>query len=257
VDVQEYETGDAEACRKHFSIDPQAPLIGHVGRLAEEKNISLLGRACGRVMQEEPEARFLVVGDGDSREQLRTILDEMKVIDRAVFAGTLKGQDLVDAYHAMDVFAFASQTETQGMVLAEACAAGCPVAALDAPGAREVVRDRENGRLVGPCDSQALADGILWILRADEAAREQLSGCARETSRAFSGDRCTEKLLDAYRHCLETTPKKKDIENDSWKAIVNRLQEEWKLWSNRMQSAFSALEGKSDTDKRRDPGRPG
>ncbi len=257
VDVEAYRNGDAQACRKRFSIDPEAPLIGHVGRLAEEKNISLLGRACGLAMQQDSKTHFLVVGDGDSREQLDKILVEMDVGDRAVFAGTLKGQDLVDAYHAMDVFAFASQTETQGMVLAEACGAGCPVVALDAPGAREVVADGDNGRLIASCDAPSLADGILCLLRADKNTRGQLARCARQRARAFSSDRCVEKLLDAYRHCLETAPKEKNIENDSWKAVIHRLQEEWKLWSNRMQSAFSALDSKSESSKQSDPEGPG
>ena len=67
---------------------------------------------------------------------------------RLHLVGSLEGQALVDAYHAMDVFVFASCTETQGMVLTEAMAAGKPVVALDGPGVREVVRDGCNGRLL-------------------------------------------------------------------------------------------------------------
>jgi 1,2-diacylglycerol 3-alpha-glucosyltransferase len=70
------------------------------------------------------------------------------VADRLHLAGMLKGKDLVDAYHAMDVFVFASQSETQGLVVTEAMAAGIPVVAVDAPGVREVVKDFVNGRLM-------------------------------------------------------------------------------------------------------------
>ena len=60
-------------------------------------------------------------------------------MERLHLPGSLDGQVLADAYHAMDVFVFASRTETQGMVLTEAMAAGKPVVALDAPGVREVL----------------------------------------------------------------------------------------------------------------------
>ena len=62
--------------------------------------------------------------------------------------GVQEGKDKVDAYHAMDVFAFASQSETQGLVLTEALASKVPVVAVDACGVREVVQDKVNGRLL-------------------------------------------------------------------------------------------------------------
>jgi glycosyltransferase involved in cell wall biosynthesis len=251
VDVEDYAEGDAEAFRRQWSIDADCPLVGHVGRLAEEKNIPFLTRACGEAMRRLPELRFCVVGDGDSRDDMRTILGEMDLLDRTIFAGVLKGKDLIDAYHAMDVFAFASVTETQGMVLTEACAAGCPVVALDAPGAREVVRDGQNGRLVDQQDTDALAQAIVDVATAGPEARSRMVDRARNTAGEFSSQASLDKLLEVYRDTLNTIPKAKDIDGDEWQKLHDRIREEWRIWSNRLQSAVNAMgsEQKSESGK--------
>ena len=74
-----------------------------------------------------------------------------------------RGKELVDAYHAMDVFAFASQSETQGLVVTEAMAAGIPVVAVDAPGVREVVKDGVNGRLIINENIEDFVASLEWL----------------------------------------------------------------------------------------------
>ena len=122
---------------------------------------------------------------------------------RLHLVGSLEGQALVDAYHAMDVFVFASCTETQGMVLTEAMAAGKPVVALDGPGVREVVRDGSNGRLLTRDARQEFAAAIGEIGSASSSQRRQLEQGARETAERFSMDRCGRELLNIYDRLRE------------------------------------------------------
>ena len=91
-------------------------------------------RRCGRLPPGPKNGHFLVVGSGPSANEIKRVFREAGLRRRLHLVGSLEGQDLVDAYHAMDVFVFASRSETQGMVLTEAMAAGKPVVALDAPG---------------------------------------------------------------------------------------------------------------------------
>src|SRR5690606_14716577 len=104
--------------------------------------------------------------------------------------GYLDGPVLADAYHAMDLFAFASKSETQGMVLAEAMTAAIPVVALDAPGAREVVRDGENGRLLMEEDIDLFASALAEIADTSPQHRKALRDAAAETAETFSMPRC-------------------------------------------------------------------
>ena len=110
-------------------------MVGHVGRLAAEKNLDYLASAVGQFLARASERR--VPGRRLAamlRESMQRNLAECAEPQQVVMAGCQTGQDLADAYAAMDVFVFSSQSETQGMVLAEAMAAGVPAVALDAPG---------------------------------------------------------------------------------------------------------------------------
>jgi len=140
--------GDGLLIRKAQGIPELAAIVGHVGRLAPEKNLDYLSSALAVFLADHGDAHALIVGDGPSRAGMMQTLVAGGVAGRAHFTGVLRETKLADAYAAMDVFAFASFSETQGLVLIEAMMAGVPVVALDAPGVREVVIDGRNGRLL-------------------------------------------------------------------------------------------------------------
>ncbi|MFO7897485.1 MAG: glycosyltransferase, partial [Planctomycetota bacterium] len=139
LDLDAFTEGDGAGFRRRQGIPQDAFVIGHVGRLGPEKNLGFLSDAVAAALEAIPAGHFLVVGSGSARATMEARLAPMR--DRVHFAGTLTGGDLYDAYHALDVFVFASTCETQGVVVAEALAAGRPVVALDGPGVREVVKD--------------------------------------------------------------------------------------------------------------------
>ena len=156
-------------------------MIGTVGRLAEEKNLPYLAEAVAGYLKSHANAVFLVVGDGDAKEEMLTRVKKGASEKQLFAVGKLSGQELLDAYAAMDCFVFASQTETQGIVLAEALASGNPVVALDGPGVREVVVDGENGFLLpGDATPAAFAAGLEKLL--DHSDR--LNACAEEARRS-------------------------------------------------------------------------
>jgi glycosyltransferase involved in cell wall biosynthesis len=117
--------------------------------------------------------------------------------------GPLRDAALIAAYHALDVFAFASLTETQGLVLAEAMAAGVPVVALDAPGAREIVRDGANGRLLPAADEAAFAEAIDWIAGRSTTDRDALCAAARASAADFDLERVADRALSAYESVID------------------------------------------------------
>src|SRR5690606_35049252 len=129
-------------------------------------------KSVAHALKKIPNGYFLVVGGGPSDEEIKKLFHKARLSDRLKMVGSQQGQGLVDAYHAMDVFAFASTSETQGMVLVEAMAAGAPVVALDAAGAREVVADRVNGRLLADADPKAFATALRWV--AEHRAKSKL-----------------------------------------------------------------------------------
>ena len=202
VPLDVFDRGDGGAFRARFGIPADAMVVGHVGRLAEEKNLGFLGGAIARFLAATPGAYAVIVGDGPSREHVAEIFGDAGVAERVVFTGTLRPPALIDAYHAMNVFAFASLTETQGLVLAEAMAAGVAVVAIDAPGAREIVRDRQNGRLLPVADEAAFSRALSWVLTRNDADARSLRFLARSSAREFSLDAVTDRALAAYEEII-------------------------------------------------------
>ncbi len=246
VDIPHFSQGDGHRLREEFGIPRDAFVVGYLGRLAPEKNLDFLARALAIFLRKHCGAHFLVVGDGPLIEQIRSIFARSKVADRVHWAGTRTGQALVDSYHAMDLFAFASTSETQGMVLTEAMAAGCPVVAIDAPGAREVVSDRINGRLLAGLRVREFAEALAWIARLNKERRASIVRATRQTAEEFAMPRSVDRLLGVYQTLVSAHARvqgeRPPLDNSLWETALRRFEAEWKLWSAMATAARTAIQ---------------
>lgn len=178
------------AIRAALGAGPDDVVIGHVSRIAAEKNVDYLASALELVAAARPGVRALIVGDGPARSALETRLGP-----RAHFAGYRGGEDLADHYAAADLFAFASLTETFGNVILEAMASGLPVVAVRAGGPGDTVRPDENGLLVEPADpSSAFADALISLV--DDAGRRRRLA---DGARAFAESQSWDAIMVALR----------------------------------------------------------
>jgi glycosyltransferase involved in cell wall biosynthesis len=228
INLELYASGNGPAFRHKLKIDQEATVVGHVGRLAAEKNLDYLAEAVGRFMATQTDAVFLIVGNGDAADSMRRIFEAHAEPHRIIMAGQQTGQDLADAYAAMDVFAFSSKSETQGMVLAEAMAAGIPAVALDAAGAREIVNDT-NGRLLNANATTAEFAAALADITRDADRLTQLSTGARESAREFSIEVCADQLLDVYEGLVRASSPRLAPDAGPWDRLLGRLEIEWNL----------------------------
>ncbi|MFA9479659.1 glycosyltransferase [Phycisphaerales bacterium AB-hyl4] len=241
IDANVFGQGDGSRAREQYDIPTDAFVIGHVGRLAPEKNLSLLAHAAAGVAKDHPQVHVLIVGSGPSEPAIREAFREQRVADRLHLTGSLKGQSLVDAYHAMNLFGFASMSETQGMVLAEAMTAGVPVVAIDAPGAREVVVDGATGRLLPTPDQASLRDALADIVKRSDSNLAQLAAAARERAEAFSLEQCTQRLIDLYEEMLEGEPLDDRHADNGWTRTLRMIETEWNLWNSRTEAVWDSL----------------
>lgn len=248
VDLDCFRSGNRQRFRRAHGIEPDQFVVGTLGRLAEEKNLRYLCRSVGRFLAKAPEAIFLAVGAGPLAPEMKRIFAEMGLADRVRLPGKKTGQELWDAYKAMDLFAFSSFSETQGLVLAEAMAAGLPVVALDASGVREVVKDGQNGFLLGSrADEQEFAEK-LQRLREDAALRARFSEASLTTAAEFSREACAARALDLYDDMIQRSRKKRtaDFLEDTWNGLLKRLRIEWELLSDKAESAIDAFTSDED-----------
>ncbi len=227
VELDHFGAGDGPGFRAAAGIPGGAFLVGHVGRLAPEKNLHFLAEAVAAFLAAEARAHFLVVGKGPSVGAIRELC--AGVTDRLHMTGLLEHRLLASAYRAMDVFAFASQSETQGMVLTEAMAASVPVVALDAPGVREVVSDRLNGRLLtaGGLDDFVAAFG--WVAALSPGALSRQRAAARATAEAFALERVAAVALVHYGELLlrEVLTRRKAYTR--WQTALRLIRAEWEV----------------------------
>src|SRR5579872_5893353 len=136
------------AIRDKLGIRRNAPLLLLVSRLAQEKNVPLALDALARLRHRLPSAQLVLVGTGPQRQRLKRLAKQLKVDQAVHFVGSIEHAEIPAFYAAADLFVFPSVSETQGLVLAEAFAAGLPVVALDNPQTRDVFGEHLAGEIV-------------------------------------------------------------------------------------------------------------
>jgi glycogen synthase len=150
----------------------------------------------------------------------------------------------------MDLFVFASTSETQGMVLTEAMAAGKPVIALDASGAREVVRDNENGRLLPSNAAEEDFAAAIEAFADNEERAKRWAEQARQTAREFSREASARRLESAYGEVGASESEEQAEELGGWDAWLRSLKAEWDLFSEKTGAVIKAV--RSDEATRAD-----
>lgn len=193
-----YCRGDGLRFREAHGIDPKCPMLLFVGRVAHEKNIDFLLFALQVVRRSFPEVILVVAGEGPARAHLERLVSRLDLSNQVRFVGYLDRRgSLQDCYAAGDVFVFASRTETQGLVLLEAMAAGTPVVALAELGTRDIL-EPGRGSLIAPDDPQEFAASVCRLL-GDMALRASLASEALNYAHTWSAEGRSAALLALYQ----------------------------------------------------------
>lgn len=206
IQIAEFQNGDRAWLRRRYHITPQEKVLLFVGRLGQEKNIGFLMESFALINREVNNTVLVLVGGGPEEEELRNRAIEIGISKRVVFTGTLSPEDVVNCYAGSYLFVFSSVTETQGIVIAEAKAAGVPVVAVGAYGVSEMVEDGLDGYLTDP-EPEQFAEKVCHILNNDNL-REEMSRRARQSAEQLSSANCTEKLVECYVELLGKYQKK-------------------------------------------------
>jgi 1,2-diacylglycerol 3-alpha-glucosyltransferase len=186
---------------------PDAVVVASLGRLAPEKDVELLVAAFAAAAAADARLRLVLVGDGPSRQAIAERAARPDLAGRVALTGRLPRQDGLATICGADLFGFASRTETQGLVLAEALACGLPVVALAGPGVGDSVRPGVDGVIVPRMDEPGrairdLADGIGGVA-ADPDRRASMAAAARDGAGRFDVRRRVGEVVELYREVLE------------------------------------------------------
>lgn len=186
--------------RDAIGVRPDERVLLYVGRMAIEKNLSLLLDAVAIVMRERPTTRFILVGDGPDRTRCEAKARDLGIGDKTRFIGAIPRSDVDTYYAAADLFVFASVTETQGLVIGEAMQCGVPAVAVYGGGASAGIKDDENGYVLPP-DVTAFANTVLRVI-GNAALLERLSRGAIASVQNLTPGRSCDQVLEVYERAL-------------------------------------------------------
>jgi glycosyltransferase involved in cell wall biosynthesis len=197
IDVEHVLAAPAVNVHEAFFLPHGAPVVGNVAALVPHKGQRYLVDAAHQVVQQVPDARFVILGEGDLREQLEKQVREHHLEKHVLLPGFRT--DVLGCIKGFDLFAMSSVTEGLGTSLLDAMACARPIVATTAGGIPEIVEDGVNGLLVPPRDHTSLAHAIGRALKDHELRRRMgEAGLARVNAR-FTVDRMVEQTADVYR----------------------------------------------------------
>ena len=177
----------------------------YMGRLAHEKSLDVVIRVFAAVHEKRPQTRLWLVGDGPARGALEQQVKEAGLAEACRFFGFVDRSTLKDFVASARLFLFASQTETQGLVLLEAQAGGLPVVAVRASGVDEAVDPGVTGFMLEPGDEAGMVEGALQLL-ASEKLYKEFSQAAENWSSGFSIEQMGAALVKTYQRAIQLAP---------------------------------------------------
>lgn len=190
--------GEGAAFRARHGIAANRPVLVTISRLAGEKHIGFLLQVAAVVVRELPDLRFVIAGEGPDAPRLRALATQLGLDGNVLFLGNLSRDGALQAcYRAGDAFVFASPTETQGLVLAEAMALGVPIVSTAVMGTSSVLRDACSA-VIAPDDVDGFARCVLRVLR-DRELRAALSAAGPRDALRWRVDVLMPRLEMLYR----------------------------------------------------------
>lgn len=148
---------------KKYKLPTNMPIITYVGRLDAEKHLYVLVNAFMQVLGEQ-DAHLLIVGGGTDVDNLKMIVNSLKITDKVTFTGRVSDEDLVELHKVGTVFCMPSPAELQSIATLEAMASGQPIVAVDAGALGELCQDGRNGYLCDQDDEDAVANSLIEII---------------------------------------------------------------------------------------------
>jgi len=199
--------------QKHFlhkklRLPQETPLLLSVGRLGKEKNFEFVIEAFSELAKKDMSSHLVIVGKGKEKKHLQEQVAKLNLTKRIHLTGNIHKKYMPSVYADSDIFIFASETETQGIVVLEACISGLPLVVVKDPAFTNIVIDKKNGYLL-PLQKEQFAEKMQLLLQDDKLRKEMGEHSKEFVEKNFPPERLTEMLLEVYDTVLTTKSKRK------------------------------------------------
>jgi glycosyltransferase involved in cell wall biosynthesis len=197
IDLAHVDAAPPTSVREAFWLPTNAPIVGCVGALVEHKGHRHLIHAAADIVRRIPEARVVILGEGDLRDELTRMIHELGLERHVLLPGFRP--DVLSLLKTFDVFVMPSITEGLGTSILDAMACGKAVVASAVGGIPEVVAPEETGLLVPPRNPTALAAAVVRLLGNRELADRFGAAGRTRVEQHFTAERMVQATLDVYR----------------------------------------------------------
>lgn len=196
IDLDHVQAAPPVNLHEAFFLPHHAPIVGNVAALVPHKGQRYLVDAAHLVVQKLPDARFVILGEGELRDHLERQVHEHRLEKHVILPGFRT--DVLGCLKSFDLFVMSSVTEGLGTSILDAMACARPVVATTAGGIPEIVEEGVTGRLVPPRDAPALAEAILDLLRHEERRRQLGDAGLARVRRRFTVERMVRETVAVY-----------------------------------------------------------
>lgn len=203
VDLSKFMPGspNPRVLRK-YHLKPGVKRVLYLGRVDPEKSISNVLMAFAEVLEKVPEAELVIAGDGIDKNHLVDLAKALGIESQTRFLGRIMSvPEAAAIYQSATLFATASETETQGIVLIEAAATGLPIVAVDAGAVRELCQNGKNGELCRPGAIGELAAGMIKIL-TNEKLQKKYSAKSLMIAKKHDLNRTLARFTEIYQEAI-------------------------------------------------------
>lgn len=197
---------EVDRLRKNLNLSKRDTVIIFVGRLAQEKNIEFLLNAEKRIINNHSNIKLLIVGDGPDKEKLEMFSRKLGIEKNVIFTGKVAWDDMPVYYQLANFFSTASKTETQGLTVIEAMAAGITPVCIHDEAFLTSITDNLNGFIFDNMDEYV---EIILKLEKNKQERAKISGQARIQAEHFSSAQFADNVLVVYNKAIENRKKYK------------------------------------------------
>ena len=188
-----------QTLRKKLKLQKKDFVILFVGRLASEKNVEFLLNAQRKLIEKHPNIKLLIVGDGPDKEKYEQLAKDLKTSQNVIFNGKAAWEEMPFFYHCADVFATASTTETQGLTVIEAMAAGVVPLCIKDESFLGTVTNELNGLIFE--NEEEYINQVLMLYK-DEQLRQRYDNQARIQAEHCSSSSYAERVLEVYNRAI-------------------------------------------------------
>lgn len=203
IDLEGFDVPSRDQARLKLEINQADKVVLHVSTLGSVKGVTYLIEAMAHLIQTEPKARLILVGDGPERAKLELLVSDLHLSEFVTFAGRIQNNEVPIYMAASNVFVLPSLSEGIPIVILEAMAAGLPIVATNVGGIPSLVEEGKNGFLIDPQNAEQIANKVSLVL-ADPALSDRMVINNKGKAQQYTWASLVDRLEDVYLNCVNT-----------------------------------------------------